>query len=301
MVLTSNPERTSKVIEILMDWCNVKRDGLMEGTEVPGVAPPEGMQEGSYEHIMWLTLTVSIDYQRNADSLWDSAKMTWKDESTHWVFFPKELKNKTFPNLVTALAKHRLSQKHHKDAQIWQKVSNSFFNLFQGDPRKLFELYKWDAIEIYNQMRSKYKKDFPYLSGNKIILLWIILLNNSANVPLINLEKVRIPIDIHTARATLTTGCLVGNFDGDFSELAAEAQFAWEESCKKINLKYYPILLDGPLWNLSRRGCSTRANGDVCPFLGECRLSDFCTANKPEAIISLSNRGKIRVNTKYPN
>jgi len=63
------------------------------------------------------------------------------------------------------LARYRLSQKPNKDADIWQKVSKSFLNLFQGDPRKLLELYKYDAVEIYDQMRSKHRKDFPYLAG----------------------------------------------------------------------------------------------------------------------------------------
>ena len=158
---------------------------------------------------------------RNAASLWNSAKLTWKDESTRWVFLPNELRHKTYENLIIALGKHGLSQKRNQDADIWWKVSNSFLNKFQGDPRKLFELYKYDAVEIYNQMRTKYKKDFPFLSGDKILLLWLNILKD-ANVGFINLENVHIPIDIHTARATLTTGCLVGNFDGNFNEFVAE-------------------------------------------------------------------------------
>lgn len=303
MGLTTNPERTSKIIQILMDWYygnEGKRDGLMSGAVMPESAPPEGMRRGSYEHIMWLTLTVAIDYQRDAASLWNSAKLTWENESTRWVFLPNESRNRTYQDLVIALARYRLSQKHNKDAQIWWTVSTSFFKLFEGDPRKLLELYKYDAEEVYNQMHSKHKKDFPYLSGDKILLLWIRMLKDEANIDLANLENVRIPIDIHTARATLTTGCLVGDFDGHFQDLVTEAQHAWEESCKKTDSKYYPLQLDEPLWNLSRLGCNTRINGSVCPLSSECKLSNFCTANTPEAIISLSNREKIHVRTVYP-
>jgi hypothetical protein len=91
------------------------------------------------------------------------------------------------------------------------------------------------------------------------------------------------------------------SFDGHFDELVDQAQRAWEEACKKMELKYYPLELDEPLWNLSRLGCSNRINGSVCPLRSECKLSKFCTANTPEAIISLSNRGKIHVRTVYPN
>lgn len=114
------------------------------------------------------------------------------------------------------------------------------------------------------------------------------------------MEKIRIPIDVHTARATLTTGCLVGDFDGQFGSFVSEAQHAWEESCKKMDFKYYLLQLDAPLWNLSRLGCSNRINGSLCPMRSECRLSKFCTANSSEAIISLSDNGKVHVDTVYP-
>src|SRR5206468_5442257 len=139
-----------------------------------------------------------------------------------------------------------------------------------------------DAVEVYNQMRSKYKKDFPYLSGasatSKILLLWLRLLKDEANLNLFNLENLRIPMDIHIARATLTTGCLVGDFEGTFNELNEEAQRAWKESCKEGS-KWYPLQLDKPLWNLSRLGCSSRMNGSPCPLRSECKLSSFCTVN----------------------
>jgi hypothetical protein len=173
--------------------------------------------------------------------------------------------------------------------------------MFEGDPRKLLELYNYNALLIYNQMRTKYRKDFPYLSGNKILPLWIRMLKDETNLELTNLEKIKIPIDIHTARASITTGCLVGNFDGNFEDLATQSQDAWEESCKCMGLKYYPLQLDGPLWNLSRLGCNNRMNGSVCPLRRECRLSKYCTVNTPDAIVSLSDRGKIQVRTQYPD
>jgi hypothetical protein len=300
MGLNSNPQRTKEIIRTLMEWSE-HPDGFMSGADMPESAPPEGMTRGSYEHVLWLTLTVSIDYQRNATSLWNAAKLTWNDHSTRWVFYPHTFKDKKLENLVIALSRYRLSQKPNNDAKTWWKVATSFQRLFEGDPQKLLESLKWDALEIYHQMRSKYKKDFPFLSGNKILLLWIRMLKDEANIDLSNLDKIKIPIDIHTARASITTGCLVGNFEGNFEDLATQSQDAWEESCKSMGLKYYPLQLDAPLWNLSRLGCINRNNGSVCPLRHECKLSKYCTVNAPDAIVSLSNRGKIQVRTVYPN
>lgn len=154
---------------------------------------------------------------------------------------------------------------------------------------------------FFHNVKTWYWNGFYVLiHRNKICLLWINILKD-ANVNFTNLENVHIPIDVHTARATLTTGCLVGNFEGNFNEFAFAAQHAWDEACKKTDSKYYPLQLDGPLWNLSRLGCRHRINGSPCPLRSECKLSSFCTVNTPDAIISLSNRGKIHIHTVHPN
>ena len=152
-------------------------------------------------------------------------------------------------------------------------------------------------------MRSKYSKDFPFLAGvsgtSKILSLWLRMLKDEANVQFKNLENVPIPIDIHTARATLTTGCLSGRFSGSFKELVTRAQDAWIEACKRNGSHFFPLQLDEPLWNLSRFGCSQRQNGKTCPVSNQCRISHFFTAISPEAIITPMRNGKTEVRTKY--
>jgi hypothetical protein len=88
---------------------------------------------------MFLTLTVSIDYQRSASTLWDSVRMTWEDMDARWVFSPAEIEKRDHAQLVAALAKHRLSRKQEKDAGIWRTVALSFLSLFHADPRKLLK------------------------------------------------------------------------------------------------------------------------------------------------------------------
>jgi len=300
--LATNPERTAEVIKTLMKWYRESRDGLLAGAELPESKPPGDVTRGSYEHIMFLTLTVAIDYQRSAAKLWDSARITWEDAQTRWVFFPEEVANRDLDQLVAALAKHKLSKKQKKDAEIWKKVASSFQSLFQGDPRKFFEAHSYDAFEIYNAMRGRYAKQFPYLAGatgtSKILSLWIRMLSDEARIAFKNLDKVPLPIDIHTARATITTGCLVGKFKGTFKKLAVQAQEAWTEACK--NTEYYPLQLDEPLWNLSRLGCSKRKNGSSCPEKHQCRLVVYCTANTSDAVITISKNGATSIDTKYP-
>ncbi|MBM3905042.1 MAG: hypothetical protein FJ357_07930 [Thaumarchaeota archaeon] len=296
-MLQSDPQRMAKVIKTLMDWY-ANKDGLLSGAEPPESKPPSGMEQGSYEHIMFLTLSVSLDYQRSANDLWNSARTTWEDTVTRWVFYPNEIKEKNFEELVSALSKYKLSKKPTKDTQIWQRVSNSFLELFDGDPRNLFKKFDYDALQIFNAMRKQYGKRFPYLAGStgtsKILSLWIRILNMEAGIQFKNLDKVPLPIDIHTARATITTGCLFGKFDGTFGDLVIEAKKAWIDACRQT--QYYPLQLDEPLWNLSRFGCSKHASGDYCPLRKECRLAEFCTA-VPHSIISLKQNGNTTIQT----
>ena len=187
---------------------------------------------------MWLTLTVSIDYQRSASALWYAARVTWLDKDTRWVFNPKEVSARTMEELVVSLKKYSLSQKPKKDALIWITVAISFLNMFDGNPVNLLKSCNYDASEIYSAMRSsKYAKKFPYLSGatgtSKILSLWIRMLKDEGRIDLKNLENYQFLSIYIQARATLTTGCLVGKFEGSFKELAIRAQEAWIESCTK--------------------------------------------------------------------
>ena len=60
------------MVQKLLEWYKI-HDGIFTGY-LPESKPPNGVSRGSYEHIMFLTLSVSLDYQRSANDLWDSAK-----------------------------------------------------------------------------------------------------------------------------------------------------------------------------------------------------------------------------------
>ncbi len=285
-------------MKILLEWYP-KRTGIFEGAELPESRPPARAAPGSYERVMFYTLTVAIDYQRKASDLWDSARKTMDDESVQWVFHPGTVSKKTPQELVEALSKHKLSKKTNKDADIWRTICLSFLELFDGDPRKLFEKYDHDARQIFDVMRNKYGKKFPYLAGStgtsKILSLWIRIMHKEAQIPFKRLELVPIPIDIHTARATITSGCIAGDFEGSFVELAEIAKKAWMEACD--NSGYYPLQLDEALWNLGRFGCSNIADGEKCPERSRCELAEYCTANNKGSCIAIVQNKAIKIST----
>ena len=301
MVLNRNSERTKKVIQRLLQWYK-KRTGIFSHAALPETIQPKGVVRESYEHVMFITLGVSLDYQRSANDLWDAARKTWEDKNTRWVFSPNLVAQKTMEDLVKDLQIYRLSKKMNKDAKIWRTVSLSFLELFDGDPRNMFKKFDFDALEIFNAMKNTYGKQFPYLAGStgtgKILSLWIRMMHDEAKIDFKNLNKVPMPMDIHTVRATITTGCIVGDFNGSFSELTGLAKNAWFDACE--NSSSYPLDLDEPLWNLSRYGCSKISNGK-CPYIDECKLADFCVTANPQSNFSLSQNTNTSISTAYPS
>lgn len=123
--------------------------------------------------------------------------------------------------------------------------------------------------------------DYPYLRGDKIGPLWLRMLRVIVGITeLKNLDKVPIPVDIHVARATLTTGVVRGQLKGKINELFKYIREAWFESVNGLNTKSRPMIaldVDEPLWHLSKYGCTKRdKNTGICPLYHRCDMKEFC-------------------------
>jgi len=89
-----------------------------------------------------------------------------------------------------------------------------------------------------------------------------------------------IPVDVHVARATLTTGVVRGSTKLGLDELFEYIRTAWFESVKELSLKNRSIIaldVDEPLWHLSKYGCSKRdKTTGYCPVFNKCEAREFC-------------------------
>jgi hypothetical protein len=269
---------------------NIMPEDLLWGSDLSGIE----VRRGSYEHLIFITMVVSIDYMRDADKLWQAGRETMEDMETNWLFSPEIVKNKTLDEIIPAMKKHRLSQKHKKDAGIWKRVSVSFSNIYNSDPRKLLEECDYDAVKIFEKKYDiRFKHDFPSLSGNKIFLLWLRMLHDNVAIELNNLERISIPVDVHIARATFTTGCLKGEYRGSIVDISPKIDEAWKTIIAGVShpkLKY-ALQMDECLWPLSKYGCKSR-KGNFCPRSRDCPVGEFCIGGT----VHVSAKG-IEVNT----
>jgi len=262
--------------------------GIHGRTDMPEDEPPGGVQHGSPEHALFITLTVAIDYQRDAPALWDSSRRTWQDPETQYLFVPRLLHEAPAAKIAQDMQRYGLSRKPQKDSHIWRTVGVTLHKKWNGDPRRFLADCGWAAPTILDRLRSdshvyngRFVPDYPYLRGPKIGPLWLRMLRDNVSMAeLTDLDKVPIPVDIHVARATLCLGVVRGKFDGPMTELFKHVRTAWTGSVVGLSADSRPMIaldVDEPLWHLSKYGCARRKEaGRQCPMLGTCEAVEYC-------------------------
>jgi len=266
--------------------------GILGHKAMPEDILPEGIHKGSLEHLMFITLTVSIDYRRDAMVLWENSRKTFEDIETRYLFDPKSVYESPIDKILDDMQKYKLSIKPKKDAVIWSRNAISFFKKWDGDPRNFLKDCDWDSLIIPIRLKNDYYvsdgkliKDYKYLGGDKIGPLWIKMLRDNFGISnLSNLNKVPIPVDIHVARATLATGIVKGDFKGDLANLFKYVREAWFESVRDLKIEDRPMIaldMDEPLWHLSKNGCTKRNKTTKdCPEYDKCEVNEFCVDGK---------------------
>ncbi len=290
MSIVIDSERGKKIAELLYN--SFTTNGIHGRTNMPEDIEPHSLIRGSLDHIFFITLTVSIDYQRDSPSLWESSRKTFDDPETRYLFDPKLLHETPFRKIGEDMQKYKLSRKPQKDANTWRTVGVTFYKKWRGDPRNFLQDCNWNSPLILRRLRDdkhiysgRQVSDFPYLRGPKIGPLWLRMLRDNVGITqLENLENVPIPVDIHIARATLATGIVRGQFRGRLDEVFEYIRKAWFESVKGLSIKNREMIaldVDEPLWHLSKYGCTNRdKTTGYCSLFNRCEAREFCTKGK---------------------
>jgi len=103
-----------------------------------------------------------------------------------------------------------------------------------------------------------------------------------------NLEKIRIPVDVHIARASNFLGVIKNNDGGilDKEELPkyyGGIRKAWCKIVEGLNINGKEIIaldMDEPLWLLSRYGCSKINKENSKKLCSDCVVKDLCRKKK---------------------
>ncbi len=267
-----------------------EREGIFGHKELPDDAVREIIDELEEEEVLLLvTLTTALDYMRNADELWKSSIATFRDEEIKWVFNPNEVVRKGKEELSKALQKYRLAKKKVRDVEIWHSISKTLSEKYRGNLKELFAEYDYDVDKMFKDFQTNRKEEFPSISGIKLFPHWIRSLRDKLNIPFKNVEKLPIPVDVHVARATFTTGCITGKYTskGINETVRKRVIELWEQALRGTGIA--PIEMFRPLWLLSKYGCHYRKNGER-PKLNQCPAKEFCIEGK---VVVTSSRVEI--------
>lgn len=260
---------------------------------VTNTTPEEGTFSGipdELSRVLLITQTVSINYRRDAYRLWNWARLLYEDSGARWVFSPGAVVHRCRDDLRSTLQVKGRLRFPQKDAQWWFENSAIWANSYQSDPKRLFEHAGWNVRAIAGEVRDH---GFRGLGGRKIFPLWLRMLADIEGYQFENFESLRIPVDIHVARATFATHVMTGRHKGPFdSRLKDQIISAWRDACRHAG--DVPIFFDEALWQLSRLGCAQRhENGNPdCPKRAQCPIGETC----PEGTICVSSNS-VEINT----
>lgn len=252
-----------------------EQTGIFGKKEMPEDMLPPRVEAGSEEHLRFITLTVAIDYQRDADQLWEAARRTYGHLETRYLFDPTAVARTGMLQIVADMQRFHLTKKPEKDAQIWQTISCTLTSHFEGRVGNLIGAAKTDAGALLKLISTRpHASGFPFLKGPKIGPLWVRMLHDNCGVQLTGLADIPIPVDVHTAQATLQIGAVrAEGWKGTMLDLRKAVQAVWREAV--TGTETYPLRLDEPLWHLSRIGCrklsgARQACRGRCPVGAEC-------------------------------
>lgn len=231
----------------LLEW---HRLGQLGGERMPEDANPK-LDQSSRDGYLYFTLPMALNYQRNSYTLWESALSTYQDSKTRFVFDPHQASKASFLELQQALLKHKLALQPNRHPLIWQTISQTLVDHYQGDVRNLFEKRDYDVQRILDCVQLEQKKSFPYLSGQKIANYWLYVMTQYTNGPFTHRDALSIAPDTHVIQASLRLGVVQVGLNGSLPN-RVEVAHQWKELLAGSGID--PIDVHTPLWLWSRNG-----------------------------------------------
>ncbi len=224
-------------------------DGLLGQTVMPEDSNPGFTQDQREERLVYFTLPMALNYQRDSYVLWKSALKTWNDKDTKEVFDISTVSRMSDEVLRERLQEHKLALQPNKHTTTWKTIAKTVFNEWGSFSNFINEVGK-DFLLLQNTVQNKYKKGFPYLSGPKIFNYWAFILEDFGKVDMENREYISIAPDTHITQCSVVLGLITEREASSMSkdEIAEKWRLALEGS------GITPIDMHPPLWFWSRNG-----------------------------------------------
>lgn len=154
------------------------------------------------ERLVYFTLPMALNYQRNSYALWEWATKTYQDIDTLWVFDIGESANASVEDLQHALMKYKIALQPNKHIATWSTIAKTISDN-RWDITWLLTAAEYDVVKLQQMIQKDHKKWFPYLSWPKIFHYWMYILGEYCDVKLINKQFIDIAPDTHVIQCSV--------------------------------------------------------------------------------------------------
>lgn len=159
------------------------------------------------KRLVYFTLPMALNYQRNSYALRESVLNTYYDEQTHDVFDIKNSAEMDEEDLRQKLLKHKIALQPNKHLHTWRSISKTIF-LNRWTMTSFFENMDYDFLPMQKTIQKDYKTWFPYLSGPKIFHYWSFIIQEYGTIWLKNAEWIDIAPDTHITKCSVKLGII---------------------------------------------------------------------------------------------
>jgi len=234
--------------ETIISNCKILLKAYKEGKlgymKMPEDSHPDFSNEE--ERLVYFTLPMSLNYQRDSYKLWESALKTFQDSTTRSVFSINNSALTEEDKLRETLLKYKIALQPNKHIATWQKISQTISENW-GNITNLLSKTEYDFLKLREIVQVKHKKGFPYLSGPKIFHYWCFILQEYGKIKLKNAEFIDIAPDTHITQCSIKLGVIIKEEESLPKEKISEK---WRNILKETGIN--PIDMHPPLWFWSR-------------------------------------------------
>jgi hypothetical protein len=197
--------------------------------------------------LVYFTLPMALNYQRNSYSLRESVLKSYTDTDTNDLFSIKNSATMSSDILRSKLMKHKIALQPNKHIHTWQTIAQTMYTN-RWTCENLFEACGYDFLVLKEIVQKKHKAWFPYLSWPKIFNYWSFIIQQYWKIPLKNSAYIDIAPDTHITQCSVKLWIISA---AEAITLSKEA-IAQRRRDALQDTWITPIQMHSPLWFWSR-------------------------------------------------
>ena len=225
---------------------------------MPEDSNPGFSEDENEQRLVYFTLPMALNYQRDSYNLWNSVLATWSDAETRDIFDIHNSATLYEDQLRTKLPKYKIALQPNKHVATWNRLSQTVDSNW-GSLSALFQEVDNDYLRLRDVIQGTHKKDFPYLSGPKIFNYWSFIISTYGKIDLKNRQFIEIAPDTHVTKCSVKLGLITAEEASRLSKV--ELATKWRVILEGVGIE--PIDMHPPLWFWSKNNFSYELSRDT--------------------------------------